>query len=168
MNEKTQKKYFPIFIDLSEKAIVVIGGGTIASRRVHTLVNFAEKIMVVSPKMTETLQELYEQGKIDWKQEEYQIEQIKNADMVIAATNQKKVNEQVKADCQKLEKEMGRQIFVSVIDDRELCDFYFPSIVQTEDVTIGINSGGKSPSLTKRVREQIEKILKCKSIYQIR
>ena len=165
MEEKIQKKYFPIFIDLSEKKIVVIGGGTIASRRVHTLVNFAEKIVIVSPKLTETLQELYQQGKIDWKQSEYRMEQIKNADMVIAATNQKKVNQQVKADCQKIEKEMGKQILVSVIDDRTLCDFYFPSIVQTEDVVIGINSGGKSPALTKQIRKEVEEVLKSNSIY---
>ena len=147
MDDKIQKKYFPMFIDLFEKNVVVIGGGTIASRRVNTLVNFTEKMVIVSPKLTENLQKLYQQGKIGWKQSEYQIEQIKT-------------------DCKKLEKEMGRQILVSVIDDRELCDFYFPSIVETEDVVIGINSGGKSPSLTKQIRKEVEEVLKCNSIYK--
>lgn len=159
------KKYFPIFIDLSEKKIVVIGGGTIASRRVSTLLEFAEKLCVVSPELTESLQELHRQGRIEWIQEMYHLSRIKDADMVIAATNQKKVNRQIKSDCRSLEQETGRQILVSVIDDRELCDFYFPSIVQNEDVVIGINSGGKSPALTKRIRKEMESILKSDSIY---
>ena len=159
------KKYFPIFIDLSEKKIVVIGGGTIASRRVKTLLEFAEKICVVSPELTEALQELHRQGRIAWLQEVYSPDKIKDADMVIAATNQPSVNQQIKADCKHMEKESGRQILVSVIDDRNLCDFYFPSIVQNEDIVIGINSGGKSPALTKRIRRGIEEFLKCNSIY---
>ena len=160
-----EKKYFPIFIDLSEKKVIVIGGGTIATRRIHTLLEFTGKILVVSPEITESLEQLYRQGRIDWLPEAYSADRIKDADMVIAATNQPAVNQQIKADCQRIEKESGRQILVSVIDDRDLCDFYFPSIVQNEDVVVGINSGGKSPALTKQIRKGIEEFLKCNSIY---
>ena len=160
-----EKKYFPIFIDLSEKNVVVIGGGTIATRRIHTLLEFTGKILVVSPVVTDELQELHKQGKIEWLSEAYSEDRLKDADMVIAATNQREINQQIKADCQRIEKESDRQILVSVIDDRDLCDFYFPSIVQNEDVVVGINSGGKSPALTKRIRKGIEEFLKCNSIY---
>ena len=159
------KNYFPIFIDLSEKKVVVIGGGTIATRRIKTLLGFVKQILVAAPMVTDELQELHRQGKIEWLQEAYSESRVKDADMVIAATNEPKVNQQIKADCQRMEKESGRQILVSVIDDRELCDFYFPSIVQNEDVVIGINSGGKSPALTKRIRKGIDDFLKCNSIY---
>lgn len=154
-----QKKYFPIFIDLSEKKIVVIGGGAIASRRINTLLSFSEKIVAAAPEITPELQELHRQGRIEWLQESYSRNQIQEADIVIAATNQPKVNHQVKEDCQRIEKETGRQILVGVIDDRDLCDFYFPSIVQNEDVVIGINSGGKSPAFTKKIRKRIEEWL---------
>ena len=159
------KKYFPIFIDLSEKKVVVIGGGTIATRRIHTLLSFVGKITVVAPEITEELQQLQRQGNIEWVQELYHVSWLERADMVIAATNQPTVNQQVKSDCQRIEKESGRHILVSVIDDRELCDFYFPSIVQSEDIVIGINTGGK-PALTKQIRKEIEEYLKCKSIYE--
>lgn len=159
MKEELQKKYFPIFIDLSEKKIIVIGGGTIASRRINTLLGFAGQITVVSPEITEELWELHKQGRIKWVQELYHKSQLEDTGMVIAATNQPQVNHQIKADCQMLEKETGQQILVSVIDDRTLCDFYFPSIVHTDEVVIGINSGGKSPALTKRIRKKIEEIL---------
>lgn len=161
-----EKKYFPIFIDISEKKIVVIGGGTIATRRVMTLLNFTGQVVVVSPELTADLQELCSQNRIVWLQKEYCIEQIKDADMVIAATNQPEVNCRIKADCKNVEGKIGRQILVSVIDDKEQCDFYFPSIVQSEDVVVGINSGGRSPGQTKRVRKKIETLLCCDSVYR--
>lgn len=160
-----EKKYFPIFIDISEKKIVVIGGGTIATRRVNTLLAFAEQIVVVAPEISDDLRELDRQGKITWMCGEYCIGQIWHADMVIAATNQPAVNHQVKADCERIEKLEGRHILINVIDDKDSCDFYFPSIVQKDDVVIGINSGGKSPGLTKSVRKQIEQLLACESNY---
>lgn len=161
-----EKKYFPIFIDISEKKIVVVGGGVIATRRVTTLLNFTEKLVVVAPELTNDLQKLYNQGSIEWLHEVYCITQIKNADIVIAATNLSDVNLQIKNDCHQIEREMGRKILVNVIDDKEKCDFYFPSIVESEEVVIGINSGGKSPGKTKRVRKQIEAILESNSIYE--
>lgn len=163
---RMEKKYFPIFIDLSEKKIVVIGGGAIATRRVNTLLQFAKQILVAAPEITAELQELNHQGRIEWVCGAYHSEQITDADMVIAATNQPAVNHQVKKDCEREERVTGRRIMVSVIDDKELCDFYFPSIVQSEEIVIGINSGGKSPTVTKHVRKQIEDALGSHSIYK--
>lgn len=161
-----EKKYFPIFIDLSEKKIVVIGGGVIATRRVNTLLSFVEKIVVVAPKITPELQEAERLGQILWICAKYSFEYITEADMVIAATDQPEINCRIKRDCEAAGKMNGRQILVSVIDDKELCDFYFPSIVQSEEVIVGINSGGTSPAKTKSVRRQIEDVLASDSIYK--
>lgn len=161
-----KKKYFPIFIDLSEKKIVVIGGGTIAGRRINTLCHFSDHIQVVAPEITPAVEALVSQKKITWIPQKYDKSQITDADLVIAATDHAEVNHQVKSDCLKLEKEQDRQILVSVADDKSLCDFYFPSIVQDEEMVIGINSGGASPHRTKEVRQEIEKLLEKESIYQ--
>lgn len=161
-----EKKYFPIFIDISEKKIVVIGGGVIATRRINTLLNFVEHITVIAPEITAQLHELTGQGKVSWLCSEYEIEQIADADIVIAATNQPEVNHQIKNDCIQIEKQTGHQILVSVIDAKELCDFYFPSIVQSEDIVIGINSGGMSPAKTKSVRKKIEEIVGNDVVYE--
>lgn len=59
-----KNKYFPLFVDLSEKQIVVIGAGNIASRRVRTLLSFADHITVVSPDATEEIAELAAEGKV--------------------------------------------------------------------------------------------------------
>ena len=155
-----EKKYFPIFIDISEMKIVVIGGGNIATRRVNTLLGFAEKIFVAAPEITSQLQELVSAGKIIWEQKEYCIDQIEEADMVIAATNCPKVNHQVKSDCEKLQAEKGRHMWINVADDKSLCEFYFPGVVQKDNLVIGINSGGSDPGLVKDTRKRIHELLK--------
>lgn len=185
-----QKKYFPIFIDISEKKIVVIGGGVIATRRVKTLLEFASDITVMAPEVTEELKQMITEGKVVWIQKEYRIfnedddivtdiskyreveailkdslYSLQEADIVIAATNSPIINHQVRQDCRNLENMYHKSILVSVVDDKNLCDFYFPSIVQTENIVVGINSGGDSPKKTKEIRKKVEDTLKTESVY---
>ena len=160
-----KKKYFPIFIDISEYRVVVIGGGVIATRRVRTLTEFCQNVTVIAPEITDSLQELFDQKKIIWRKAVYDTEMIANADMVFAATNQPDINQEIKNDCLKIQSETGKKILFNAIDDRAACDYYFPSVVWTEDVVVGINSSGESPKKTKEVRKQIEELLDSKSIY---
>lgn len=155
-----EKKYFPIFIDISEKKVVVVGGGTIATRRVNTLLSFVNRIEVVAPEVTAELKELADKGEIVWKQCEYCPKQIETADIVLAATNQQEVNHRVKTDCEQLKAKTGRHVLVNIADDKKMCDFYFPAIVDTGEVVVGINSGGSNPGLVKNTRKHIRDILK--------
>lgn len=166
MRGTMEKKYFPIFTDISKKKVVVVGGGVIATRRVKTLVEFCECITVVAPEITPALSELVAQGSVAWIREEYRKPLIWEADMIIAATNRPEINREIKKDCWFVEIETGRTILFNAIDEKELCNFYFPSIVQTEEIVVGINSSGRSPKHTKVVREQIEKLLDSDSIYE--
>ncbi|MGI6089663.1 MAG: precorrin-2 dehydrogenase/sirohydrochlorin ferrochelatase family protein, partial [Bilifractor porci] len=75
-----KNKYFPFFVDLSEKQVVVIGAGSIASRRVRTLLSFADHITVVSPEATEEIAGLAAEGKIRWIKENYSRERLADAD----------------------------------------------------------------------------------------
>lgn len=159
------KKFFPMFVDLSEKNIVVIGGGTIASRRIKTLTEFADNIVVVAPAITESLDLFVADGKITWRKEEYETTHLKSADMVIAATNQPHVNRRIWEDVRELEIKENRRIMINVVDDKSSCDFYFPGIVQKEDMIIGISSGGTSPEKSKQLRKNMERMLESESIY---
>ena len=161
-----EKKYFPIFIDISENDIVVIGGGVIATRRVKTLTEFCKHITVVAPEITPLLQELVQQEKITWRKEAYHKEVIWDADMVFAATNQPEVNQKIKKDCLRIKLETGKRILFNAIDSKESCDFYFPAVAQTKEVVVGINSSGQNPKITKQIRKQIESLLECDSIYE--
>lgn len=152
-----EKPYFPLFIDISDMKIVVIGGGNIATRRVETLVKFASDITVIAPKITPKLQTLEEQKGISCIYREYHEDDILMADMVLAVTDQKEVNNRIAEECKKLKIKDAKDMLLNVADDRSLCDFYFPAVVVKEEVVIGINSSGKNPGKVKKIREELGK-----------
>lgn len=153
-NVRMKKPYFPLFIDISRKKIVVIGGGKIAERRVRTLLAFAEHIQVVAPKLTEDLYRFAQSGQIDWRQENYVPEVLDKAEIVLAVTNDAACNEKIAEDC----KERG--IPVNTSHKKELCDFYFPAVVVKEHVVAGITASGYSHAQAKEARQRVEQVLK--------
>ena len=141
-----------MFIDLTGKNIMVAGGGTIALRRVRTLLKFGADIHVIAPELCEELVQMEEEGKITAEYREYRTGDIDGAQIVLAATDDHAVNRKIWEECRE------RKIMVNVSDDKALCDFYFPSVVMTEDAVIGINSGGEDPAGTKALRAKIEEL----------
>lgn len=158
--------YFPVFMNFSEKKVLVVGGGVIATRRIGTLLKFVGHIEVVAPEITEVLRNLVEKKCITWRKELYCESFIQKKDIVIAATNHHDVNLQIYEDCREEEKKTGTPILVNLIDDKTLCDFYFPSVVMQDDIVIGINSSGTDPKITKTVRKQIEEKINADTIYK--
>ena len=148
-----EKRYFPLFIDISEKKIVVIGGGKIAERRVEALLSFQGNVTVISPEITETLEKYVREDKIVWIQDCYQEEMLSGVDFVLAATNDAACNEQVVADCH------SRGILVNASHKKEVCDFYFPGTVTDGEIVVGISSSGENHAKVKRVREAIENLI---------
>lgn len=156
---KISKSYFPMFVDISGMKIVVIGGGKIAARRIRTLLEFASDITVIAPSVNESVKQLEAEEKIFCIHRGYQTGDIQGADMVLAATDDKLLNERIVQDCREAERQSGRKILVSAASDKSLCDFYFPSVIMQDDIVVGINSGGKDPGKVKQVRERLEKVL---------
>ncbi len=149
-----ERPYFPMFIDISGKKILVVGGGSIALRRVRTLLKFGADIKVIAPELKEELTELETQGKITAERRCYGVGDTEGYEIVLAASDRPDVNRAVKNECSE------RGIPVNTADDKSLCDFYFPSVVMTDDVVIGINSGGTNPGKVKETRREIERIIK--------
>jgi len=149
-----KKAYFPMFVDLSEKRILVIGGGRIAARRINTLLLFAENIKVVAPRICEELSELEQQGKIVWVKRGWKEADTVGMDMVLAASDNSAVNHRAVVFCN----ESG--ILVNSADDKKKCDFYFPAIVEKDDLIIGIGANGENPAKVKAARQQLEDLLK--------
>jgi len=142
--------HFPLFIDLKNKNIVVIGGGNIAERRVETLVNFGASITVIAPEISKRIGELYCHGRINVIMREYKRGDLKNAFIVIIATNKKEVNDLAAKDAREL------NILVNRADNREECDFFFPAIFSDEEIVGGIIS--KCGSNHNAVKEKAAKI----------
>lgn len=138
---------FPLFLDLSGKRVVLIGGGTIAARRIGTLRMFGCQIVVVSPDLKCSVEGL------TWLQRPYQAGDLEGACLAIAATNDRQVNHQVGLDAQA----MG--IPVSVADCEAECTFYFPAVCAGEDLIAGVVSTGKDHHKTARAAKAIRRAL---------
>lgn len=153
MREK--RMYFPMFLDLSKKKIIIIGGGKVAERRVKTLLKFVPEITVIAPNLTDDMKEKVRQGKVIWMQEAFSEDNDvipEDANIVLAATDDAVCNERIAKLCK------SRKIPVNDASDKELCDFYFPAIVTSDETVIGITSGGTDPKKTRQIREDIEQM----------
>ena len=147
------KRYFPMFVDLSDKKIVVVGGGNIATRRVKTLLQFTRNVTAVAPGMTPDLLELGKAGMVTVFQRPVKRSDLTMAYMVIAATNDHKLNYEIYRVC----KEEG--IYVNIADDKEKCDFYFPGIFMQDELVVGITASGFDHKKARRVRIAIEQAM---------
>ncbi|MDO4296892.1 MAG: bifunctional precorrin-2 dehydrogenase/sirohydrochlorin ferrochelatase [Lachnospiraceae bacterium] len=147
--------FFPVFIDLSEKEILVVGAGTIAERRVHTLCGFSGRITVVAPEISPGIRADAAKYSISICEREFSAEDLNGKELVLASTDDRELNRQIYRLC----KEKG--IMVNVCSDQSLCDFQFPSVVQKGEVIIGINASGKNHRLVKETRKRVERLLDC-------
>ena len=151
--QEADRKYFPLFLDLSDKDILFVGGGAIASRRIHVLQLFADRITIVAPEADGSILELMESGDVSWIMREFEEEDLEGRDIVFAATNDKELNAAIAEECRR------RGITVNVSSDKELCDFYFPGIVMQGETIVGVSASGKDHKIARRVRERIQKVL---------
>ena len=149
----TERQYFPLFVDISEKEILFVGGGKIAARRINALAPFTQRITIVAPEADGSILGLTEEGEVSWIMREFEDEDLEEKDLVFAATDDAELNEQIALMCRQ------KGILVNVSSDKELCDFYFPGIVRQGDTVIGITASGKDHAKAKRIRERIQEIL---------
>ncbi|MBQ9015911.1 MAG: bifunctional precorrin-2 dehydrogenase/sirohydrochlorin ferrochelatase [Firmicutes bacterium] len=152
-NENRDRPWFPLYVDLSERDILFVGGGSIAARRIAVLQPFAEHITVVSPEAEESIRNLADAGSVVWIRRRFEEKDLEGRDIVFAATADKELNRQIADLCRK------KQICVNASSDKELCDFYFPGIVRQGETVIGVNASGRDHRRAKAVRQRIQKVL---------
>ncbi|MDR2121482.1 MAG: siroheme synthase CysG [Flavobacteriaceae bacterium] len=145
--------YLPIFIKLKNKKILVVGGGEVAYRKISLLLDSEAVVYVAAKELCEPLLLLHEEKKIEWISRQFFPEHLNNIWLVIAATDDSSVNEEIHYLAEQ------KQIFVNVVDQPELCSFIFPSIIDRSPVVVAISSGGKAPVLIKQIREKLEALL---------
>jgi precorrin-2 dehydrogenase / sirohydrochlorin ferrochelatase len=127
----------------------VIGGGSVAERKVRMLLRFGATVRLVSPLVTKRLATLAENGKIIVRRGEYDRSDMEGVTLVFAATDCEDVNAGVKKDAGL------KGIPVNVVDNPRLCDFIVPSMVTKGPISIAISTSGTLPSLSKRLRKLI-------------
>ena len=138
---------FPLFLDLTGKKVVLVGGGTIAARRIGTLRLFGCEIVVIAPELKAKAEDL------TWLQRSYEPGDLEGAFLAITATGDREVNRQVGEEARRL------GIPVSVADCEAECSFYFPAICTGEGLVAGVVSSGKDHHKTARAAREIRKVL---------
>lgn len=145
--------YFPLYINMERKHCVVVGGGSVAAGKVGQLLEFGAKITVVAPKVCRAVTQWEEIKEITLIRREFCESDLDGAAVVVAASDQREVNRHVSNLCKE------RKIPVNVVDDRELCTFYFPALIRRGEVVVSVSTGGSSPALAAFIRNELEAAL---------
>lgn len=143
----------PVFMKISGRHCVVVGGGDVALRKVMALRKAEGKVLVVSPELNAGLIALYQAGDISHLAEKYTANCLSGAVLVIAATDVEAVNAAVSRDCQAL------NIPINAVDAPALCTFTMPSIIDRSPLVIAISSGGAAPVLARLLRAKLEALI---------
>jgi uroporphyrin-III C-methyltransferase / precorrin-2 dehydrogenase / sirohydrochlorin ferrochelatase len=143
-------QYLPVCLQLRDSPVVLVGAGTVATRKARLLLKAGANLTVVAPEITSELEQLLAEHGGNWQCSEYHESDLHGRVLVIAATPFAAVNEQVHRDATAL------NLPVNVVDSPELCTFIFPSIVDRDPLIIAISSSGRSPVLARKLRRQIE------------
>ena len=144
---------FPLFADLRDRTVLVVGGGAVAERKVEALLHAGALPLVASPDLSEKLQAWHQAGRIRWQVGGFHEALLEEAWLVIAATDDHAVNRKV------YEAATARRLLANVVDEAELCSFHSPAVVQRGLLQIAISSGGGAPMLARHVRRQLETLL---------
>lgn len=145
-------KTYPIFlVGLDQGLCVVVGGGTVAARKVQALLRADARVTVISPELCQPLQRLAADGDIEVLPRPYQSGDIEGALLVIAATDDARINQRVWQEASAL------GLLVNVVDDPDHCNFIAPSVVRRGPLNLAISTSGRCPALSRRLRKQLER-----------
>ncbi|HFR4112675.1 TPA: siroheme synthase CysG [Yersinia enterocolitica] len=145
--------YLPLFADLKQRPVLVVGGGEVAARKIDLLHRAGAQVRVVAQTLSFELEQLHQDGRIHWLALDFLPEQLDEVFLVIAATNDTALNAAVFAAADK------RHLLANVVDDQPRCSFIFPSIVDRSPLVVAISSAGQAPVLARILREKLEALL---------
>src|SRR5690625_793147 len=142
---------YPMMMNMENKIAVVVGGGRVAYRKIVGLLRAGASITIISPVIHGEIKKVLATNQVIWKNKLFEPEDLQNALLVIAATNDKEVNEHVAAST-------GSHQLVNIVDDQEKSDFHVPAKLTRGDLTIAVATGGASPTLARVIRNELAEI----------
>ena len=145
--------YFPMFMDMNDLKILVVGGGAIATEKLEKLTDFTKEITVIAEEVSPDAGEIIDEYSLTLYQRLYKRGDIEGFDIVIVATDTVDLHKAI------YEEARPYRILVNSVDNTDYCDFIFPSYVQKGDLTIAFSTGGASPAFAKRIRQHFERII---------
>lgn len=146
-------KLYPVMMNLEGKRVVVVGGGSVATRKVTSLLESGAKPVVIAPELTAGLEKLVEQGQIDWLPEGFEenmLDRYPDTVLVFGATDLREVNLSIYRAATE------RRIPCNIADVPDLCTFTVPAVITQGELMIAVSTGGSSPALARRIREDLQ------------
>lgn len=142
--------YYPVFLSLAERLVVVVGGGPVAERKVAGLLPCGARVRVVAPEVTSRLARLADRGEIEHLARAFQPGDLEGAFLALGEPGDGS------RDAAFFDEAEERGIFANVEDDLDHCSFIAPAIVRRGDLVIAISTSGRAPALAVRLRERLE------------
>ena len=145
--------YYPVYLSLQGKKVLLIGGGNIALQKIPALLEAEASILLVSPEVLPDVAAFAQAGRLRWEKRGYATQDLDGAALVIAATDDENLQQRVASESR------ARGIWVNIVDVPPLCDFIAPAIVRRGAIQIAISTGGASPALAKLLRQKLEPLV---------
>lgn len=142
--------YYPIYIDLENKPVLVVGGGAVACRKVRTLLDYGASVRIISPRIVPDLKEMIDGEHCQWTPKEYSEEDIQDSVLVFSCTEREEINARVAEDTKRNNR------LINVVDDPDKCSFIVPSIMQRGGLSIAVSTAGSSPLVARQIRQELE------------
>ena len=150
--------FYPAYLNLQNRKCLVVGAGIVAERKVLSLLRSGGDVTLISPEATETNADWARSNQITWHKRQFQSGDTEGMFLVCAATDLPEINTQVFKEAHEIN-------LVNVVDVIPECTFAAASVITHEDLTISISTSGKSPALSRRIREYLESKFSAVSLY---
>jgi precorrin-2 dehydrogenase/sirohydrochlorin ferrochelatase len=143
-------KYYPVFLDVNNRRCLVVGGGSVATRKVKSLVECGARVTVVAPSATPELEKMAGDGVIRLEKRAYAAADMDGVFLTFGATSDMAVNDRVRRDAE------THNILCNIADYPAGCNFILPSVVQRGDLQIAVSTSGRSPAFARALRKELE------------
>jgi precorrin-2 dehydrogenase/sirohydrochlorin ferrochelatase len=143
-------RYYPVHLDIKNRACLVVGGGAVGTRKVNMLLECGARVTVVSPNPSPQLAKLASEGAITLASRAYRSTDLNGMFLVIGATDDENLNQKISNDAAQA------RTLCNIADRPEACNFILPSIVRRGDLVLTISTSGNSPALAKQLRQKLE------------
>jgi precorrin-2 dehydrogenase / sirohydrochlorin ferrochelatase len=145
-------RYLPVFVDLTDRACVVVGGGQVAARKIALLLEAGARVRVIAPRIGPETERLRESvgARLEILRRGYRSSDLDGAVIAFAATDDPELHDLIARDARE------RGVWLNVADEPERCSFVMPAVARRGPVTIAVSSSGTSPALARRIRDELD------------
>jgi precorrin-2 dehydrogenase / sirohydrochlorin ferrochelatase len=149
----SEKRYYMACLDLTGREVLVVGAGSVALEKIEGLLDAGARVTVVAPEVSEPVELLARSRRLAVLRRPYRTEDFEARFLVVAATSTTSVNERVYADAE------ARGMLCNVVDVPELCSFILPAVHRDDPIAVAISTGGASPALAQRLRDDVARLV---------